>query len=85
MESTTTFHITGDLKVVFTNSQLNTKIYIANKNGNNFVCLDIDKWTEFKKNIFAIDKEFYSRLHSQFLIPLPNISYDGVHTGLSRI
>lgn len=65
MEPTTTFNITQDLKIVFTNFQLDTKVYIVNKDGNRFVCFDVDKWIEFTKAFTSIEKEFYNRFKSQ--------------------
>lgn len=65
MESHTTFVITNDLKVIFRNFQLETKIYVVNKDGQ-YAYFDVDKWTEFKKSITDIDSEFYRRFNSQF-------------------
>lgn len=65
MEPTKTFIITNDLRVVFTNFQLDTKIYIMNTNGNSSVCLDVDKFTELMKAFNSIEKEFYNRFKYQ--------------------
>lgn len=65
MEPSTTFTITNDLKVVFTNFQLETKVYLVNRNDGNFTCLDVDKWTEFSKAFNSIEKEFYKRFKHQ--------------------
>lgn len=65
IEPTKTFIITNDLRVVITNFQLDTKIYIMNTNGNSSVCLDVDKFTELTKAFNSIEKEFYNRFKYQ--------------------
>lgn len=64
MEYETCFNITNKLRVFVRNFQLET--YIVIKSNGAIVVLDIDKWLEFKKNFFNIDKEFFKRFHHQF-------------------
>lgn len=56
------------MKVEFKDVQLNTKVIISTYSplGRHSVCLDVDKWTEFKKSIFDIDKQFYKRFNYQY-------------------
>lgn len=62
-----TFIITGDFKAVLSNWQTNTSIFLVNGNSrDHYVYMDIDKWTEFKKSINAIDEEFRKRFNYQF-------------------
>lgn len=62
------FIITHDMKVEFKNVQLSTEIVITvnSSSGRQSICLDVDKWTELKKSIFDIDKEFYKRFNYQY-------------------
>lgn len=61
-----TFIITGDLKVIVMDWKTNTRIIIQNFDSKSFSYMDIDKWTEFKKNIYAIDEEFHKRFNYQY-------------------
>jgi len=62
------FTVTHDMKIEFKNVQLNANIIISTFTpcGKQSICMDIDKWTEFKKSIFDIDKEFYKRVNYQY-------------------
>lgn len=66
MEPTRNFVITDSLNVVLKNVQLDTKIVIMNNNNKEFITLDVDKWTQFKQNVEAIDKEFHRRFNYQY-------------------
>jgi hypothetical protein len=57
-----TFLINEDFKVVVSNWQLNSTIFLVNKT-NKCAYLDIDKWTEFKKSIVSIDDEINKRFN----------------------
>lgn len=62
------FIITHDMKVEFKNVKLSTEIIITTESssGSKSVCLNVDKWTEFKKAISDIDQEFYKRFNYQY-------------------
>lgn len=61
------FIITNDMKVEFKDVQLNTKIILTTlPSSSQTFSFDVDKWTEFKKYILAIDKEFYKRFNYQY-------------------
>lgn len=68
MDLSKEFIITNDMKVEFTDVQLDTKIIIVTQSsiGRQSICLDVDKWTELKKSILDIDKEFYKRFNYQY-------------------
>lgn len=59
-----TIFITDDFKIVISNIQLNTSIFLVNKNSK-FAHFEVDKWTEFKKSISDIDDEFTKRTNCQ--------------------
>lgn len=61
-----TFVITDTFSVVLKDVQLTTKILIKDFKTNECITLDIDKWTQLKQNVEAIDKEFYNRFNYQF-------------------
>ena len=56
------------MKVEFKDVQLDTKIIITTNSifGKQSVYLDVDKWTEFKKTLFELDREFYKRFNYQY-------------------
>lgn len=60
--------ITNDMAVEFRNVQLDTEIVLVinSSNGRKSISLNMDKWTEFKKAIFDVDKEFYKRFNYQY-------------------
>lgn len=61
-----TFIITHDMKALVSNWNLNTTIFLVNGNSNeHIVFMDIDKWTQFKMSINAIDEEFRKRFNHQ--------------------
>ena len=61
-----TFIITNTLKIVVCNTQLETKIYIKCTDMPAYICMDIDRWTEFKKGFLAIDEEFQKHFNYQY-------------------
>lgn len=60
-----TFLISDNFKVVVDDWCLSTVILLINKN-NNLAYLDIDKWTEFRKSLTAIDDELNKRLNVDY-------------------
>jgi hypothetical protein len=68
MEFRKTFIITHNLKVELINVKLDTRILITaeTSSGKEQVFMDIDRWSEFKKAINDIDKEFYKRFNYQY-------------------
>lgn len=60
------FIITNDLKVIVGGWQIDTVVFIENSDQKKYVYLDVDKWTELKKSILAIDTEFWKRFNYQY-------------------
>lgn len=56
------------MKVGFNHVQLKTQIVLISEThtGRQSFTMDVDRWTEFKKAIFDIDKEFYKRFNYQY-------------------
>lgn len=66
MDPVKRFVITDCLNIIMKDVQLNTCIVFRNDKNNEHITLDVDKWTQFKQNIEAIDKEFYRRFNYQY-------------------
>lgn len=66
MNPSKTFIVTDTFSVVLKDVQLTTTILIKDFDTNECITLDIDRWTQLKQNIKAIDEEFYSRFNYQF-------------------
>lgn len=66
MEAKRTLVVTDCLSVILKDVQLDTVIILKNINNNEQITLDVDKWTQFKQNIEAIDKEFFDRFNYQY-------------------
>lgn len=65
-----TFIITNNLRAKVANTQLDTVLTIEtlrkNSRDYDFITMNFDRWTEFKKNINAIDEEFQTRFRHQY-------------------
>ncbi len=68
-----TFIITDNVRVKLANVQLDTLLVIESVKRkdqdlivDNYITMNIDRWTEFKKNINAIDEEFKKRFNYQY-------------------
>lgn len=68
MEYHRQFIITNNMKIEFKNVRLNTQIVITinSPTGSKSIAMDVDHWTEFKKAIHDVDREFYKRFNYQY-------------------
>lgn len=64
MEFEKLFIVTDKLRVLARGEQLNT--YLAIESDGQTIQLNVDKWTEFKKSMNAIDVEFMRRFNYQY-------------------
>lgn len=62
----TTFKLTDKLKLIIYDWQTKVTLVFENKSVNQFIHLDVDGWTEFKKSLDDIDQEFKRRFNSQY-------------------
>lgn len=64
MEPSTKFIITNIFAAVVQKTQLDTEVVL--NVGSDRICLDYDRWTEFKKGFYALDEEVQRRFKYQY-------------------
>lgn len=62
----TTFKLTHNLKLTVYDWQTRVKLVFENGSRSQFIHLDVDGWTEFKKSLYSIDEEFRRRFNYQY-------------------